>query len=31
MAMTTDAPVPDEVIEQIATGSGFFDGRGVDL
>ncbi len=31
MAMTTDAPVSDEVIEQIATGSGFFAGRGIDL
>ena len=31
MAMTTDAPVPDAVIDEIASGGGFFDGRGVDL
>jgi D-3-phosphoglycerate dehydrogenase len=31
MAMTTDAPVPDAVIDEIASGEGFFVGRAVDL
>ena len=31
MALTTDGPVPGEVIDEIASGEGFFDGRGVDL
>ncbi len=31
MAMTTDAPVSEAVIDQIASDTGFFDGRGVDL
>jgi D-3-phosphoglycerate dehydrogenase len=31
MALTTDAPVPEAVIEEIASGEGFFVGRGVDL
>jgi hypothetical protein len=31
MALTTDAPVPDGVIEEIASAEGFFVGRGVDL
>jgi D-3-phosphoglycerate dehydrogenase / 2-oxoglutarate reductase len=31
MALTTDAPVPDAVIDAIASGEGFFVGRGVDL
>jgi D-3-phosphoglycerate dehydrogenase len=31
MAMTTDAPVPEAVIDEIAAGDGFFIGRGVDL
>ena len=31
MALTTDAPVPDDVIDEIAAGDGFFVGRAVDL
>ena len=31
MAMTTDAPVPDAVIDEIAAQDGFFDGRAIDL
>jgi D-3-phosphoglycerate dehydrogenase / 2-oxoglutarate reductase len=31
MALTTDAPVPPEVIDEIAVGEGFFAGRAVDL
>jgi D-3-phosphoglycerate dehydrogenase len=31
MALTTDAPVPPSVIEEIAAQDGFFDGRAVDL
>ena len=31
MALTTDAPVPPSVIEEIAAQDGFFDGRGVDV
>ncbi len=31
MALTTDAPVPDGVVTEIATGDGFFVGRAVDL
>jgi D-3-phosphoglycerate dehydrogenase / 2-oxoglutarate reductase len=31
MALTTDAPVPDAVIGEIASGEGFHDGRAVDL
>jgi D-3-phosphoglycerate dehydrogenase len=31
MALTTDGPVPDEVIAEIVAGEGFFVGRGVDL
>ena len=31
MALTTDGPVPDEVIAEIVAGEGFFIGRGVDL
>ncbi len=31
MALTTDGPVPDAVIDEIASGQGFFVGRGVDL
>jgi D-3-phosphoglycerate dehydrogenase len=31
MALTTDAPVPDDVIDAIAAGDGFFVGRAVDL
>lgn len=31
MALTTDAPVPDAVIDAIASGEGFFIGRAVDL
>ncbi len=31
MALTTDAPVPADVIEAIATGEGFFVGHAVDL
>jgi D-3-phosphoglycerate dehydrogenase / 2-oxoglutarate reductase len=31
MALTTDAPVPPSVIEEIANQDGFFDGRAVDL
>ena len=31
MALTTDGPVPDAVIEEIASGEGFYIGRGVDL
>ena len=31
MALTTDAPVPDGVVEQIATGDGFHVGRAVDV
>jgi D-3-phosphoglycerate dehydrogenase len=31
MALTTDAPVPNGVVEQIAAGDGFFAGRAVDL
>jgi D-3-phosphoglycerate dehydrogenase / 2-oxoglutarate reductase len=31
MALTTDAPVPPEVIDEIAAGEGFFAGRAVDL
>ena len=31
MALTTDAPVPPEVIDEIASGEGFFAGRAVDL
>ncbi len=31
MALTTDGPVPDAVIDEIAAGEGFFAGRGVDV
>jgi D-3-phosphoglycerate dehydrogenase / 2-oxoglutarate reductase len=31
MALTTDAPVPDEVVEEIASSDGFETGRAVDL
>ena len=31
MALTTDAPVPPDVIDEIAAGDGFFTGRAVDL
>jgi D-3-phosphoglycerate dehydrogenase / 2-oxoglutarate reductase len=31
MALTTDAPVPPEVIDEIAAGEGFFAGRAIDL
>jgi D-3-phosphoglycerate dehydrogenase len=31
MALTTDAPVPNGVVEEIASGDGFFIGRAVDL
>jgi D-3-phosphoglycerate dehydrogenase len=31
MALTTDAPVPDRVIDAIVAGEGFFVGRAVDL
>jgi D-3-phosphoglycerate dehydrogenase / 2-oxoglutarate reductase len=31
MALTTDAPVPDEVVEEIASADGFETGRAVDL
>jgi hypothetical protein len=31
MALTTDAPVPDEVVEEIASADGFYVGRAVDL
>jgi D-3-phosphoglycerate dehydrogenase len=31
MALTTDAPVPDAVIEEIAAGEGFFTGHAIDL
>jgi D-3-phosphoglycerate dehydrogenase len=31
MALTTDAPVPNAVIDEIASGEGFFVGRAVDL
>lgn len=31
MALTTDAPVPNGVVEEIAAGDGFFIGRAVDL
>jgi D-3-phosphoglycerate dehydrogenase / 2-oxoglutarate reductase len=31
MALTTDAPVPDDVIDEIAAQDGFFVGRAVDL
>jgi D-3-phosphoglycerate dehydrogenase len=31
MALTTDAPVPNGVVEEIAAGDGFFAGRAVDL
>ena len=31
MALTTDAPVPDAVIEAIASGEGFFAGHAIDL
>jgi D-3-phosphoglycerate dehydrogenase len=31
MALTTDGPVPDEVVAEIVAGEGFFVGRGVDL
>jgi D-3-phosphoglycerate dehydrogenase len=31
MALTTDAPVPNGVVEEIAAGDGFFVGRAVDL
>ena len=31
MALTTDAPVPPDLIETIAEGDGFFAGRGVEL
>jgi D-3-phosphoglycerate dehydrogenase / 2-oxoglutarate reductase len=31
MALTTDAPVPNGVVEEIASGEGFFAGRAVDL
>ena len=31
MALTTDAPVADEVIDAIAGSEGFFAGRAVDL
>ena len=31
MAVTTDAPVPDELVDEIAALDGFFDGRAVSL
>jgi len=31
MAVTTDAPVPDELIQAIAALEGFHDGRAVNL
>jgi D-3-phosphoglycerate dehydrogenase len=31
MALTTDAPVPTEVVDEIAGGEGFFEGYAVDL
>jgi hypothetical protein len=31
MAMTTDAKVPDEVVEEIVSTDSFDDGRAVDL
>ena len=31
MALTTDAPVPDDVVEAIAGGDGFAEGYAVDL
>jgi D-3-phosphoglycerate dehydrogenase len=31
MALTTDAPVPNRVVEEISAGDGFFAGRAVDL
>ena len=31
MALTTDAPVPNGVVDEIASGDGFFAGRAVDL
>jgi len=31
MALTTDAPVPTQVVEEIAGGDGFFEGYAVDL
>jgi len=31
MALTTDGPVPDQVIDEIVAGEGFFVGRSVDL
>jgi sugar/nucleoside kinase (ribokinase family) len=31
MALTTDAAVPPNVIDEIAAGDGFFSGRAVDL
>ena len=31
MALTTDGPVPPEVIDEIAAGEGFIAGRAVDL
>jgi predicted regulator of amino acid metabolism with ACT domain len=31
MALTTDAPVPTEVVDEIAGGDGFFEGYAVDL
>ena len=31
MALTTDAAVPSEVVEEIARLGGFFEGRAVDL
>ncbi len=31
MALTTDGPVPDAVIEEIASGEGFFAGHAIDL
>jgi hypothetical protein len=31
MALTTDAPVPEDVIDEIASSDGFFAGRAVNL
>ena len=31
MAVTTDAPVPQQVVEEIAAGEGFVEGRTVSL
>jgi predicted regulator of amino acid metabolism with ACT domain len=31
MALTTDAPVPDEVVQEIAATDGFDSGRAVDV